>query len=72
MTKDEVINQKNYNYNFHLSKDPSGISQCVRVKEECFGFCSDLSYNNLSGEVPVNGSFSKFTPVRYPSFQVNK
>jgi hypothetical protein len=28
-------------------------------------FCRDLSYNELSGEVPTNGSFSLFTPIRY-------
>ena len=29
--------------------------------------CSDLSNNNLSGEVLTNGSFSRFTPVRCPT-----
>lgn len=28
-------------------------------------FCRDLSYNDLSGEIPNNGSFSLFTPIRY-------
>lgn len=28
-------------------------------------FCRDLSYNKLSGDVPTNGSFSLFTPIRY-------
>ncbi len=27
--------------------------------------CSDLSNNNLQGEVPANGSFSRFTPVSF-------
>jgi hypothetical protein len=27
--------------------------------------CRDLSYNNLSGEVPVASFFGKFPPSRY-------
>lgn len=27
--------------------------------------CRDLSNNNLTGDIPVNGSFSLFTPIRF-------
>lgn len=30
----------------------------------CLCICSDLSNNGLSGDIPVNGSFSLFTPIR--------
>lgn len=29
---------------------------------------SDLSKNNLTGDVPINGSFSYFTPIRFVQF----
>jgi len=30
---------------------------------------SDLSNNNLTGDVPTNGSFSYFTPIRLVQFK---
>ncbi|KAM1075171.1 hypothetical protein ACFX19_020294 [Malus domestica] len=32
--------------------------------------CRDLSNNNLTGDIPVNGSFSLFTPIRFHSSTV--
>uniref|UniRef100_A0A2C9W290 non-specific serine/threonine protein kinase n=1 Tax=Manihot esculenta TaxID=3983 RepID=A0A2C9W290_MANES len=34
--------------------------------------CRDLSNNRLTGDIPVNGSFSLFTPISFNNNQLNK
>lgn len=37
----------------------------------CIMPCRDLSNNKLEGDIPVNGSFSLFTPIRFFSYAIS-
>ncbi len=44
---------------------------CIEGNTTDYVWCRDLSFNNLSGDVPINGSFSLFTPIRYPRLSLS-